>query len=135
MVLETEFERMENSRGEPGGPNTTGWAREPPHRLQDLHCRQARVRVDKTGSGTSNQLNQAKLRTTKLYSGVVARTRKAELDELGIIFDSNSVAKARPGLPGIVSRTIAQPADLELKIAGQRATVVGVAVLARGSGR
>ena len=30
MVLETEFEWMENSRGKPGGPNTTGWAREPP---------------------------------------------------------------------------------------------------------
>ena len=64
-----------------------------------------------------------------MYSGIVARSRKAELDELGIIFDSNSDAKARPGLPGIVSRTIAQPADLELKIAGQRATVVGLAVL------
>ena len=31
MILETEFEWMENSRGKPGGPNTTGWAREPPH--------------------------------------------------------------------------------------------------------
>ena len=59
----------------------------------------------------------------------MARTRKAELDKLGIIFYNKSVAKARPGLPGIVSRTIAQPANFELKIAGQWATVVGVAVL------
>ena len=70
MILETEFEWMENSRGKPGGPNTTGWAREPPHRLQDLHCRQARVRADKTGSGTSNQWNQAK---TKNYKIVLRR--------------------------------------------------------------
>ena len=89
---------MENSRGEPAGPNTTGWAWEPYH------------------TASPELAIKGIKQKTNIYK-IVLRRRGA-------------CAEGQTRAPRYHRKQDhSQPADSELKNAGQRATVVGVAVL------